>query len=331
MEVLKTNLQRLGRLTIVVVGIGLVYYAVKRSLTLQEIVTEPKVLHYQVDASSDSLRFLVVGDTGSGDNHQLMVAKAMEERCQRDHYEGLIFLGDNFYPHGVKSTEDPQWQSKFEQPYSSPCLQNLPVFAILGNHDYKGNIAAQIAYTQKNPRWQMPHRFYAIEFGDLVRLTVFDSSYPDLCFSANHCAVDFLKKSLEDSQGKAWKIVLAHHPLISSSKQGSSHNGSGVLARLLRSQICKAADVWFSGHAHHLEIQRLPSCQTDFIVSGGGGGPRQKVQSELTGALFATPRHGFVDLQVEFAQLRYEFVSEKGESLFTTEKRRSRSVARSKP
>ena len=80
LEVLKTNLQRLEATTIVVVGIGLVYYAVKRSLTLQEIVTEPKVLHYQVDASSDSLRFLVVGDTGSNDNHQLMVAKAMEER-----------------------------------------------------------------------------------------------------------------------------------------------------------------------------------------------------------------------------------------------------------
>ncbi|MBL9107498.1 MAG: metallophosphoesterase [Myxococcales bacterium] len=46
-----------------------------------------------------------------------------------------ILLGDNFYVSGVSGVsgvDDPQWQDKFELPYSD---LTFPIYAVLGNHD----------------------------------------------------------------------------------------------------------------------------------------------------------------------------------------------------
>ena len=58
----------------------------------------------------------------------------------------MISTGDNFYLNntnglfgqdhsGVSSVNDPFWKSKFSNVYSGAGVQ-LPVYAILGNHDY---------------------------------------------------------------------------------------------------------------------------------------------------------------------------------------------------
>ena len=45
----------------------------------------------------------------------------------------VVLLGDNFYEDGVASVDDPQWQTKFEDPYANI---DLPFYAVLGNHDH---------------------------------------------------------------------------------------------------------------------------------------------------------------------------------------------------
>src|SRR5687768_12237442 len=84
-----------------------------------------------VVCAADSTGFLFVGDTGTGGEGQKAVAKAMKSYCRTEKCEFVLLLGDNFYPVGVKSVDDPQWKTKFEDPYGE---LRLDFFVSLGNH-----------------------------------------------------------------------------------------------------------------------------------------------------------------------------------------------------
>ena len=58
------------------------------------------------------------------------------------------------------ASRNPQWQTKFEQPYAN---LRLPFRPVLGNHDYYGHQQAQLKY--RSDRWRMPARFYHYEVG----------------------------------------------------------------------------------------------------------------------------------------------------------------------
>lgn len=127
------------------------------------------------------LEILFFGDNGSGLPEQFKVSEAMERYCLTHHLAAVFMLGDNFYPQGVKTIDDAQWQNKFRDPYEKPCLGQIPFYAILGNHDYKGRPEAQIAYSHEQKFWHMPHRFYSVQFGDLAKIIAIDTNIPDLC------------------------------------------------------------------------------------------------------------------------------------------------------
>jgi len=76
--------------------------------------------------------------------------------------EWVIGIGDNFYSKGVQSVDDPQFKDKFEDTFVGDKLQ-IPWYLVSGNHDYYGGdkgIAAEIEYTNKSTRWNMPAHYY---------------------------------------------------------------------------------------------------------------------------------------------------------------------------
>ncbi len=112
------------------------------------------------EVKPDGLNFLIFGDWGrKGQKDQVEVATQMAISADKIDARFIVSVGDNFYDFGVTSVDDPQWQTSFEQVYSTPSLQ-VPWQVILGNHDYRGNCDAQIAYGQTHPRWKMPARYY---------------------------------------------------------------------------------------------------------------------------------------------------------------------------
>ena len=267
-------------------------------------------------ATQGRLSFLIVGDIGTGDEHQLAVAHAMEDECQKLRgITAIIFLGDNFYMNGVDSTTDPQWIEKIERPYSSQCLESAPIIPILGNHDYRGNTDAQVAYSSINPRWWLPHRFHRVDFGSTIRIIGFDSIAPDLCFLPDFCASDFLRKELLSSKQR-WTVVLGHSPLLSSSEDNYSYNGHTPLGLLMRHYLCNKADAWFSGHAHHLEHLEMEGCRSSLFVSGGGGGNLQDLGTLLKESRFAAKEHGFLRLLVDDMQFSAAFIDIHGQVLY---------------
>lgn len=48
--------------------------------------------------------------------------------------------------------------------YNHPALVELPWYALAGNHDYYGNVEAQIALSQSYPRWKFPSLFHEHSF-----------------------------------------------------------------------------------------------------------------------------------------------------------------------
>lgn len=131
-------------------------------------------------ASARGLTFLALGDWGQrGAPVQRRVAQAMGVVAGAEACDFVVSAGDNFYPAGVASTSDPHWRSSFEDVYTAPALQ-APWFAALGNHDYRGSVKAQVAYSRLSRRWRMPDCYFTVlgeDFGaPFVDLFVIDTS-----------------------------------------------------------------------------------------------------------------------------------------------------------
>ena len=62
----------------------------------------------------ENFNILIVGDTGTGNDNQFSVAKAIDKYCKNNKLDFVIMLGDNFYQAGVRSITDLQWQTKWQ-------------------------------------------------------------------------------------------------------------------------------------------------------------------------------------------------------------------------
>eukprot|EP00882_Tetradesmus_deserticola_P021775 GHRQ01023573.1.p1 GENE.GHRQ01023573.1~~GHRQ01023573.1.p1 ORF type:complete len:244 (+),score=43.27 GHRQ01023573.1:379-1110(+) len=84
--------------------------------------------------------FFVIGDWGrSGTKDQRQAARMMADvaQCMRPSF--IISTGDNFYTHGLKSSDDAKFAKSFSDVYNQASLQ-VNWYAVLGNHDYGDQI-----------------------------------------------------------------------------------------------------------------------------------------------------------------------------------------------
>ena len=225
---------------------------------------------------------------------------------------------------GVVSVTDPQWREKFYSPYGTECLRNIPVYPTLGNHDYRGNIKAQIDQSQLEPQWRMINRFYGVNFGDFLAITAIDTNFVDWCGDDDYCLVDFWNnrtKELFARSSKPWHLVFGHHPFSSSSKKYQGKN-KRTLNMLLRSSVCQHADAYISGHSHHLEHRKDSDCAAPFFISGGGGADLYEVIQDPA-AMYAASKYGFLDLEANEEFLNWRFIGVDGSVLYETKQARS--------
>lgn len=257
-------------------------------------------------ADPEIVRFLAVGDWGrNGKNGQTEVAAAMAARAEAQPARFVVSTGDNFYNFGVTSTRDLKWRTSFEAVYSQPSLQ-VPWYVLLGNHDYRGNVQAQIDYSATSLRWRMPSRSFTVIEPDrgppLLQLFMIDTS-PFLStyrgfFSLTKVSGedpsrtrDWLEKELAASKAP-WKIVVGHHPVYSSGVHGNSPELVRALVPFLEKY---EVTLYLNGHDHSLQ---------DLVVGGihyvtsGGGSSLTRVRPDPRAA-FARSINGFFAFTVE--------------------------------
>mmetsp|Transcript_110986 Transcript_110986/g.220747 ORF Transcript_110986/g.220747 Transcript_110986/m.220747 type:complete len:387 (-) Transcript_110986:40-1200(-) len=95
--------------------------------------------------------FLVIGDWGwdsrvhgnvYSNSCQRAIAEAMGQRMALlGDVQFVVNLGDSFYPGGVVSKTDPQWDEKWRNIYSKE-LRSVPWYSVYGNHDYWFDLCA---------------------------------------------------------------------------------------------------------------------------------------------------------------------------------------------
>lgn len=225
------------------------------------------------------LEFVAVGDWGrGGEKGQKQVADAMAAWADAHPLRFVVSTGDNFYGYGVKSVTDPQWRTSFEDVYAARSLR-VPWLVALGNHDYRGNVEAQIEYGKTSSRWRMPARYWTETetLADGTRLQIFflDTSpfldtYRSL-FSLTRVARQdpaaqraWLEKQLAASTAE-WKIVVGHHPIYSCGPHGDSQELVRDLVPLLDRY---GVALYLNGHEHVLED--LVVGGRHYVTSGAG-------------------------------------------------------------
>lgn len=269
-------------------------------------------------AQASGLRFLVVGDWGQHSDQQRQVARAMEAVASDAASRFVISTGDNFYPSGVASVRDHQFRDSFEDIYASPALQT-PWYVVLGNHDYEGSPNAEIAYSARSSRWRMPARywveemrvgaetasFYFLDTTPIARLSNAAAHVPLLGTSHEaHRQLEWLEQRLAADRS-AWKIVVGHHPILSS----GNHGEAPALAERVKPLLERyRVQVYFNGHDHDLE--HLIDGGVNYVCSGSGALSRQIAPVEQS--RFAFAHLGFVSCALEPDAIALRFHAEDG-------------------
>jgi len=275
----------------------------------------------------NAISFLTLGDWGrNGHFYQRAVAKWLDIASYQLDAEFIATTGDNFYDNGVASIDDPYWVSSYESVYHHPHLF-IDWHPVLGNHDYRGNWQAQIDYSQKSRRWQMPSQYYSkvitlhdnttalVVFADTSPLNpeYADSQKYEIAYKQDREAqLSWLRNELSQSE-HTWKIVIGHHPLYSSGKRyGKTDAIRSVLNPLLHKYD---VDVYIAGHEHDLQLNQLQGDKLLHVVSGGGSEVRPVKQYSFT--RFAKSTGGFVAVSLNKNTLALNFIDHNGEVIFS--------------
>jgi len=277
------------------------------------------------------LSFCVIGDWGRyGDYYQKAVADQLSSAVVGINASFIISTGDNIYPRGVISEYDPAWKYAYEDIYSS-YPAHVDWYVVLGNHDYKTNPDAEVAYSKISARWHMPARYFSIrkmigkdstqsaEFF-FIDTTPFQKEYysePDYSCQVeqNDTAAQrrWLIDGLKNSTAK-WKFAVGHHPLYSAGKrQGKTRDMIDAFQDIFEKY---KLDAYFCGHEHQLEVDHAEGFHFYEFISGAGSETTPVTSAPF--AKFAVSDHGFLTASVVESEMLVQYVNANGKILYTT-------------
>ena len=277
-----------------------------------QAITEPQrapvaaigaAVDVQPPIGKDSVKFLVIGDSGTGDRAQTETGAQMWKAHSVFPYEFAIMLGDNMY-----GSERPQdYVSKFERPYKPLLDANISFYAALGNHD------------DPNQRYYKNFgmggkRYYTYQKKD-VRFFVLDSNYMD------QDQQRWLQDELSKSNSK-WKIAYFHHPIYSS---GGRHGSEVDLRSIVEPMFIKYnLNVVFAGHEHFYERLK-PQKGINYFTAGGSAKLRS---GDIIGNSALTAKgydsgQSFMLVEIDGDVLRFQTISRQGKTVDSGEIRRT--------
>ena len=202
----------------------------------------------------ETLRIAVVGDVGRG---SATVASALANVGRID---AILLLGDNIYPCGVKSYDDPRWG--ILEPISHLAI---PMYAVLGNHEYCGKASAEVGAPL--PNWIMPAKQYAIHAG-LADFAMLDTTP---FAEGHHGDADEVVREVFATSKAPWRIAVGHHVIFSSGFHGIWPRAEIKRMRTLFPTLEEAhVDLYVCGHDHHEELIRGKPA---IVISGAGSDP----------------------------------------------------------
>jgi acid phosphatase len=274
-------------------------------------------------ARGPALDFVAIGDWGrEGQSRQREVAQQMGRGAAAIGSRFVISVGDNFYDDGVTSVADPQWRSSFEEIYTDPALMTK-WHVILGNHDYQGDVDAQIAYSAHSPRWSMPAPYYTVSetlpdgtiadffFLDTSRYILEYQQRPKVRVQGQdkQAQIDWLEKALARSKA-TWTIVVGHHQLYTVT--GQNHNFPEMIGPFKPLLDRYGVSAYINGHEHNLE--HIAVDKVHYITCGAGSAISPVVTPPSSE--FASDHHGFMTMRLDADALSFAFIDDYGTTMY---------------
>jgi len=272
-----------------------------------------------------ALHFIAVGDWGrNGEYDQQEVAKQMGIWAAENQNDFVISVGDNFYPLGVVSENDPLWHYSFENIYTAHSLQ-CDWYPVLGNHDYGSDPDAQVRYSKVSRRWSMPSLYYSKEFSlgknnEKVLMLMIDTD--PMLHENKKQQVDEQMKWIENTLSQAsadikWKIIVGHHPYYTVGPRINNYDTVTVRAKLAKTFEKHKVDVYLSGHDHSLQHLKPEGFTHQFI--SGAGSELTAVTEGISYSRFQASDHGFMYFAMNADKLSVKAINASGKVLYQTE------------
>jgi calcineurin-like phosphoesterase family protein len=242
-----------------------------------------------------SVRFMVVGDTGTGSRQQRELAQVMLRYRQAFPFEFALLVGDNMY--GGEKAND--FKRKFEDVYRPLLDTGVKFYAALGNHDESN----QRFYDHFNMNGE---EYYRVKEGN-ASFYALNSNYMD------RRQLKWLEGQLSKDTSE-WKIAFFHHPPYSS---GGAHGSDTKLREVIEPLFIRyGVNVAFAGHDHFYERIK-PQKGIHYFVSGAGGKLRKgdvREGSPLTAAAFDRDM-SFMLVEIAKDQMHFQVISRAGETV----------------
>jgi hypothetical protein len=243
----------------------------------------------------DSLRFAVIGDTGTGSREQYDVGRQMAAFRERFPFAFVIMVGDNIY--GTDTALD--FRNKFEEPYRALLDAGVAFRGALGNHDNP----TQRDYKLFNMEGR---RYYSFSPKEGVRFFALDSNYMDTS------QLEWVEKELAGS-GADWKICFFHHPLYSSArKHGSSRDLRAALEPIF---VKHKVDLVLTGHDHTYERIKPQQGIQYFVVGSSGSLRKGDLQPSALTAKGFDQDFTFFLAELDGADFYFQAVSRTGQTV----------------
>jgi hypothetical protein len=216
----------------------------------------------------------------------------------------IINVGDSFYPGGVESRTDPQWDTKWRSVYAEE-LRAVPWYSVYGNHDYhkdpcacgaasdcaqvNADIDDKRFFYMPGPNWFKDHPELETEVVALDLNLYMDAWNHKQPFDPLDCqytpcqaackttlrertqeALELFDKRINASRAKNL-IVFSHYPT-------DYLWGAGDMLEKLRSTATADGDghrhvEFYGGHRHNVDQHSTTSIapNNNWVVGGGGG------------------------------------------------------------
>ena len=214
--------------------------------------------------------------------------------------DGILLVGDNVYPCGVRSVDDPGW--RMLDPLRA---RGVSIYAVLGNHDYCGDPAAEVSADGVIPQWHMPARQYVLR-SDVADLAMLDTT--PYATGKSRDAEDAIRATFAGSSAP-WRIAVGHHTIISSGWHGwfpraHARRMREILPFLRHENVA----LYVCGHDHDLElIEGSPR----YLISGAGSDPipivKRHAETIYPKSVSLRERIGFAVLEITSEAIRVRF------------------------
>lgn len=188
---------------------------------------------------------------------------------------------------------------------------HVPVFPVLGNHEYYGDDETAMEHVRRRFP-DMCHDHY-VRIVDSVAIVLLNTNFDEMSereVRNERRWFAHMLRQLDADPAIMHVVVAGHHPPYTNSTVVTDDR---ILRRAFVPLFTRAdkTALWLAGHAHTYE--RFMVDGKHFIVSGGGGGPRQEVRLASEGA-----RHTDLYDGPTVRPLHYLILERRGVDLYCT-------------